>query len=755
VVTKPEDLKIMALPASGLNAVLDAFYEGHPEREGAELILDAFDLSAEAHEGQFRKSGEAYIHHPLAVARIVASQGLDAVSISAALLHDAVEDTKVSLEDLVDRFGPDVASIVDGVTKLERVKFDSKEHQQAATMRKMLVAMAKDIRVIIIKLADRLHNMRTIAAMPEWKQERTARETLDIYAPLAHRIGMQELKNELEDLCFAAIHPRRYAELDTLVTLTDPERQLSIDQIVLEFEECLAEHGIEHASVTGRPKNLRSLNTKMQKKNLADTEGIFDLIGIRVIVESTSEVYQALGILHGRWPPIAGRFKDFVAMPKFNFYQSIHTTVVGPNGKNVEFQLRTKEMHRKAEWGAAAHFHYKETSGREESRPEEPAWFMRLLDWQNESADAPEATDPGDFMAELKGQLDLDEVYVFTPKGKVVTLPIGATPVDFAYSIHTEVGHNCIGARVGRRLVPLDTHLESGDTVEIITSISKNPGPSQDWIESVTTSKAASKIRQWFSKERREDMRLEGRRELERALRRAGLASQRLLTAAELRDVAVELDHDDREALFVAIGEHRESTETVVRLIKERQEGEHVQPADVIEPTQTQRSGSAASSILVEGNDDIMVRIAKCCGPVPGDAITGFNTRGRGVSVHRTDCADGVSLSRAHSERVIEVEWAEGRDTTFATTLEIRAYDRARLLEDVSKTVSDHRLNIVRASTRTGDDRMSVIQIDVELGDVSQLQPVQAALRSLDSVYAAYRVMPKAERIRSEAADAD
>src|SRR6478736_3616543 len=487
-------------PAEEAAPLVSAFRSHHPKASPL-MITRAYEVAADAHRQQVRRSGESYIHHPLAVARIVADLGLDDITVAAALLHDAVEDTQVTLADVTAEFGPDVAGIVDGVTKLERVQFDSKEAQQAATMRKMLVAMAKDVRVLIIKLSDRLHNMATLAALPPSKQERIARETIDIYAPLAHRLGMQEMKQQLEDLAFASLHPKRYAEIDHMVSTRSPERDEYLDSLLDQVRTRLAELRIA-AEVTGRPKHLWSIYEKMVVKG-KEFDDIFDLVGIRVTVDSVKDCYAALGSIHATWKPVQGRFKDYIAMPKFNLYQSLHTTVVGPQGKTVEVQIRTQEMHRRAEYGIAAHWGYKER---------EPAddliWLQRMVDWQQETSD------PGEFMESLKIDREFDEVFVFTPKGKVITLATGGTPVDFAYAIHTDVGQRCIGARVNGRLVPLDSTLVSGDSVEIFTSKVEGAGPSRDWLQFVRTPRARTKIRHWFSRERRVDAIEAGRDEL-------------------------------------------------------------------------------------------------------------------------------------------------------------------------------------------------------------------------------------------------
>src|SRR6478672_7544575 len=675
-------------PAMEVQEIIAQFRRFHPKRP-TDAITEAYRMAAGHHEVQLRRSGEPYITHPLAVAGIAARYGMDDVTIAAALLHDAVEDTRLELSEIDEVFGAEVTAIVDGLPKLERIKFESKEAQQAATMRKMLVAMAKDLRVLVIKRADRLHNMRTLAAMPAWKQERTAQETLDIYAPLAHRLGMQELKQQLEDLSFASLHPKRYAEIDHMVATRSPER---------------------------------------------DFDDIFDLIGIRVIVETVKDCYAALGSIHATWKPVQGRFKDYIAMPKFNLYQSLHTTVVGMGGKTVEVQIRTREMHQRAEFGVAAHYSYKG----DDSASDMP-WLNRIIDWQQETSD------PSAFMETLKVDLDQDEVYVFTPKGQVMTMPNGATPIDFAYSIHTEVGHACIGARVNGRLVPLDSKLTSGDTVEIFTSKVEGAGPSRDWLQIVATPRAANKIRQWFSRERREDAIDNGREELIKALRREGLPVQKCAASHLLAEVATSLNYADLDALHASIGENHVSAKSVAsRIAKELRDGEPEReeqlPTTVRQPRA--RRERPAIGVHVEGLDDVMVRLSRCCTPVPGDEIMGFVTRGRGVSVHRADCANAVSLAGGKGERLIEVEWDTDITGMFVASIEVKALDRARLLSDVAKALSDQHVNILTCASTTGADRISKMRFDFELGDASHLDSVVSTIKRIESVYDAYRIVP-------------
>ena len=720
-------------PASVETASLLASFREHHPKTSTAMISQAYELAAGAHTGQMRRSGEPYIHHPLAVAQIVADLGLDDVTIAAALLHDAVEDTGVTTAELVERFGEEVARIVDGVTKLDKVQFDSKAARQAASMRKMLVAMAKDIRVLMIKLADRLHNMRTLGAMSPEAAARIARETIDVYAPLAHRLGMQDLKQQLEDLSFATLHPKQYAEIDHMVATRAPERELYLEQVLEQVRERLAELGVD-AEVSGRPKHLWSIYEKMVVKG-RQFDDIYDLVGIRVLVDSVRDCYAALGSIHATWRPVQGRFKDYVAMPKFNLYQSLHTTVVGPQGKPLEVQVRTNEMHQRAEFGVAAHFAYKLGSPSDEL-----AWLNRIVDWQEETSD------PAQFMETLKDDLQQDEVYVFTPKGKVVTLTRGATPIDFAYAVHTEVGHACVGARVNGRLVALSYQIQSGDTCEIFTSKVDGTGPSRDWLQIVQTPRAANKIRQWFSRERREDARETGRDDVKRQLRREGLPTQKL-PAGVLEEVAVGLNYVDVDALYTAVGEHHVSPEAVVariaRILRSGEIGREEQLPTTVTAPRTQRVTRPGAGVHVEGLDDVMVRLSRCCTPVPGDEIIGFVTRGRGVSVHRADCANAASLRDGQRDRLIEVEWDEDfSGGTFVASIEVRALDRPRLLRDVSAALADHHVNILQCSMKCGADRMAHMRFDVEMGDPAHLGVVLGSIRDIDSVYESYRVLP-------------
>jgi GTP pyrophosphokinase len=715
--------------ADGLAEVLTAFRARHP-RAQTTLVRKAYEVAAAAHDGQVRVSGDPYIQHPLAVAAILADLGLDDVTLAAALLHDAVEDTGLTLAQVIAEFGNEVAAIVDGVTKLDRLRFDSREAQQAASMRKMLVAMAKDIRVLLIKLADRLHNMRTLAALPQEKRQRIAQQTLDIYAPLAHRLGIEGVKWQLEDLAFATLYPKRYAEIEQMVSTRAPERERYLKQVVEVVTARLAELRID-AEVTGRPKHSWSIYEKMVVKG-REFDDIYDLVGIRVVVASVKDCYAALGTIHATWKPVQGRFKDYIAMPKFNLYQSLHTTVVGPEGKPLEVQIRTREMHQRAEYGIAAHWGYKEGASRADV-----AWLNRIVDWQQDTHD------PQEFMETLKVDLEQDEVFVFTPKGDVVTLPVGATPIDFAYSIHTEVGHRCIGARVNGRLVPLDSRLHSGDTVEVFTSKVEGAGPSRDWLKVVVTPRARNKIRQWFSRSRRDEAIANGHEELVRALRRESLPTQKVVSSGLLHEVAKSMNYADLDALHAAIGEKHVSAQSVAQRVAKELSGAD---ADEQVPSTARRPLRAGRreqpGVHVEGLDDVLVRLSGCCHPVPGDPIVGFVTTGRGVSVHRADCANAATLGSTMAERAIEVEWDQERPGSFVATVEIEALDRARLLRDVTTVLSEHHLNIVSSFTHTGSDRVARLRFDFELADPSHLESVLSTLKRIDSVYDAYRVIP-------------
>ncbi|MCY7300046.1 MAG: bifunctional (p)ppGpp synthetase/guanosine-3',5'-bis(diphosphate) 3'-pyrophosphohydrolase, partial [Ilumatobacteraceae bacterium] len=600
-------------------------------------------------------------------------------------------------------------------------------------MRKMLVAMAGYLRVLIIKLVDRLHNMRTIAAMPSEKQQRIAHETLEIYAPLAHRLGMQELKQQLEDLSFASLYPKRYAELDHLVATRSPEREMYLAKAIAEVQGRLLELGIT-AEVTGRGKHLWSIYEKMVQKG-REFDDIFDLIAVRVIVDSVKDCYAALGCIHGRYKPVVGRFKDYIAMPKFNLYQSLHTTVIGPGGKAVEMQIRTREMHQRAEWGVAAHWAYKD-----EGAASDIDWLNRIIDWQAE------ISDPAAFMENLKTDLEQDEVFVFTPKGKVVTLPVGSTTVDFAYAVHTEVGHACIGAKVNGRLVPLTHLMKSGDTCEIFTSKVESAGPSRDWLQFVESPRARNKIKQWFSRERREDMVEAGRDELIKEFRREGLPIQRMWTNPAVLEEIEAASCADLESLLAAVGDGHVSARSIAQKVARtfRSGDDAEQPAATVLPrSRGPRRPRNDAGVHVEGLDDVLVRLSRCCTPVPGDDIVGFVTRGRGVSVHRTDCANAESLMSEQAARLVDVEWdGDQSRAVFRAAVEVVALDRSKLLRDVANSLSEQHVNIVSCTTHTGSDRVAKMRFEFEMADPSHLDSVLRTIKQIDAVYDAYRLVP-------------
>jgi GTP pyrophosphokinase len=699
------------------------------------LLEKAARDATTAHEGQLRRTGEPYITHPIAVAQIVADLGLDDITIAAALLHDAVEDTAMGLELVTERFGEHVAAVVDGVTKLDALHFESKEAQQAATIRKMFIAMAQDWRVLLIKLADRLHNMRTIGVMPVAKQRRIAQETLDVYAPLAHRLGVQAVKSQLEDLSFATVHPKRYAEIEQMVATRAPEREAYVVEVVEILNNKLAALKID-GEVRGRPKHLWSIYEKMVV-NGKEFDEIFDLVGLRVVTEDERDCWSVLGAIHALWSPVQGRFKDYINSPKFNMYQSLHTTVVGPRGKLVEIQIRTTEMHRRAEFGIAAHWGYKENA-----TSKDIAWMQRIADVSDEEED------PVAFLEALKLDLGRDEVYVFTPKGRVIPLVAGATPIDFAYAVHTEVGHKCVGAKVNGRLVPLTTVLHSADVVEVLTNKSPDAGPSRDWLSLVASSRAKSKIRQWFQRERREDAIEAGHDELTKALRREGLPIAPTLASKALVDLATTLNFEDVDGLFVGIGTGQMSVTAVVQRLKRDLSGGAAEqiPSTASRPSRIDHRRT--SGVFVEGLDDVMIHLARCCSPVPGDSIVGFVTQGRGVSVHRSDCSNSASLAGRLVDRVIDVEWDASAKGSYRVSIEIRAFDRTNLLLDVSRVVSDHHLNIISSQSSSAADRIVRMIFEVELADPGHLASLLSALRHVDGVFDAYRELP-GRKVRS------
>jgi len=704
-------------------------------------VVRAYRYADAMHEGQRRRSGEPYITHPVAVSTELADLGLGTPTLVAALLHDTVEDTPATLDDVREGFGEEVAHLVDGVTKLDRINVESKQEQQAETLRKMIMAMAQDIRVLVIKLADRLHNMETIGHMPRDAQKRIATETLDIYAPLAHRLGMQNFKLRLEDLGFQTLHPKRYEEIVGLVEERNPEREAHIEEVIAAVEDQLREMKIR-GEVTGRPKHYYSIYEKMVLRG-KEFDEIHDLVGIRVIVGSVRDCYAVLGQLHATWRPIPGRFKDYIAMPKVNLYQSLHTSVIGPRGRPVEIQIRTRAMHQTAEFGVAAHWKYKDTGrsgSADEGTTDELPWIEQLLEWQQE------VQEPGDYLESLKIDLYQDEVFVFTPKGDVMGLPAGATPIDFAYAVHTEVGHRCIGARVNGRLVPLDHQLTNGDTVEVMTSKAEDAGPSRDWLKLASSTRARSKIRAYFNRERREDAIVRGRDAIGRALKRKGVSYARSMASGDLTDVAHALNYKDTEALFRAVGEGHLAAGTVVQqLVNELTQVEEDASEDELEVTSRApiRLGRpAGDDVEVEGDAGMLVKLARCCTPVPGDKIIGFVTRGRGVSVHRADCPNVADLER-DAERFVPVDWSGESTASFLVSIRIEALDRKHLLRDITAVLGDLHINITSAQVATRKDRVAALTFTFELGDPTHLEYALRSVRNVEGVYDAYRLVPQ------------
>ncbi len=722
-----------------LEPVLREFRVRRPKGD-TKPIERAFEIAEASHRGQFRKSGDPFITHPLGVALVLAEIGLDEITVAAGLLHDAVEDTEVTLAEVESAMGFDIAALIDGVTKLDKIRFRSPEQSRAENLRKMIIATARDVRVLLIKIADRLHNMRTLAPLEPAKRKMIARETLEIYAPLAHRLGMYAIKWELEDHAFKTLHPKRFEEIDALVHQRQPERQKVLEDVAEEIRGKLREVKIK-SQVSGRPKHLYSIYEKIVLRGRQFDE-IFDLVGIRVVVDSVRDCYGALGALHTLYTPVPGRFKDYIAMPKFNMYQSLHTTVRSNSGRPMEIQIRTTEMHRAAEFGIAAHWLYKEQR-RGKVSEQEIAWLQRMMDWQRESAD------PKDFMESLKIDLYSDEVFVFTPKGDVLDMPRGATPIDFAYGIHTEVGHRTVGARVNGRLVALSHELVSGDSVEVISS-KGSASPSRDWLQIVKTPRARNKIRQWFARERREDALAQGRDALMGALRKQGLPVKKVTKSGLLAQIADELHYADLDALHVAVGEGKLSTQSVAsRVIRLFEPQEEEEEADEVTEQTTRRKRAArprGKGVIVEGHDDLLVRLALCCTPVPGDPIVGFLTRGRGVSVHRKDCPNAHVLESGEVGRMTEVWWDNRQRSTFMAAIQIEALDRTKLLRDVTSAISDHGLQIVSSSSRTGKDGIAALTFAFELADPAHLEHVIKTVRNIDSVFDAYRIVPSAAR---------
>jgi guanosine-3',5'-bis(diphosphate) 3'-pyrophosphohydrolase len=702
------------------------------------MIERAFLFACERHADQRRQSGEDFIVHPVGVAKICAGMRLDTATLCAALLHDTVEDTSASLVEVRDVFGEEIANLVDGVTKLTGITFQSRDDRQAENYRKMIVAMSSDIRVILIKLADRLHNMRTIGAMSKQKQQEKAKETLEIFSPLAHRLGIHALKWELEDLAFATLHPRKFKEIKGLVNQQRTEREGYVSRAGTYLHKELEAVGID-AQISGRAKHFYSIYSKMTKKGREFNE-IYDLTAMRVLVDSVKDCYGAIGVIHSLWKPLPGRFKDFVAMPKFNMYQALHTTVIGPEGRPLEIQIRTRHMHETAEYGIAAHWLYKDKGYDSGGQAQ---WLESLLDWQKD------LKDPQEFVEGLKVDLFEDEVFVFTPKGEVKSLAAGATPLDFAYEIHTDVGHRCVGAKVNGKIVPLHYELQSGDICEVLTS-KKERGPSRDWLALAKTTRAQSKIRAWFKRERREDSERTGREILHENLKRQGLPSQKITGSPLLADVIREMGFKKGDEFYIALGQAKISATVVVNKLMQRlKQGEAaIEPRSAVEELvadkkKEQAKPTAASStygIKVQGIDDVMLRLAKCCRPVPGDDIVGYISLGKGITIHREDCSNARALMK-NPERFTKVSWEGEGAQSFRVELQVDGWDRTRLLEDLSRTFAESGVNILEARC-TVVHPMVKNRFVVEVGDTGALKACIQRLRNIDSVFDAYRITP-------------
>ncbi|MDP9284497.1 MAG: bifunctional (p)ppGpp synthetase/guanosine-3',5'-bis(diphosphate) 3'-pyrophosphohydrolase [Actinomycetota bacterium] len=717
---------------------LIAEIEAYKPDADRDLVTRAFRFAANAHDGQLRRSGQEFILHPWGAAKILAGLRMDEATLAAALLHDTVEDTGIAIEDVRTEFGEEIAKLVEGVTKLTRVQFQSREHAEAENYRKLVVAMAEDVRVILIKLADRLHNLRTIEYMGKQTQVRKARETLEVYAPLAHRLGIHAIKWELEDLAFGTLHPRKYEEIKQMVAERRADREEHVREAALVLQLELDKVDIP-AEISGRAKHFYSIYDKMAKKGREFNE-IYDLTAMRVIVErdgdeGTRDCYGALGLIHSLWKPMPGRFKDFVAMPKFNGYRALHTTVIGPQGRPLEIQVRTREMHTTAEFGVAAHWIYK--GGRKEQRDDEwTQWVKQLMDVGTNEAD------PQEFMKTFRTDLFSEEVHVFTPKGQVKTLPAGSTPIDFAYAVHTDVGHHTVGAKVNGRIVPLHYRLQNGDFVEILTT-KQDRGPSRDWMSLAKSSRARNKIRQWFTRETREDQEQKGREKLEQALKQQNLPYAKLRGSAVLAQVIRDSGYKKAEDFYLALGSERLQSGAIVNKVIQRLKTDQVaEEAPVVTKAPKARHAVSGSDIgvTVEGVGDVLVRLAKCCTPVPGDAIVGYISLGKGITIHRGDCPNVKSLKR-NEERFTPVEWSGDGTQSFRVQIAVSSWDRPRLLEDVARTFAEHGANIVSYGGVV-EDQLAKNWYTVEVGDVGSLRSLMNSLRAVDAVFDAYRMTP-------------
>ncbi|EOU1868951.1 bifunctional (p)ppGpp synthetase/guanosine-3',5'-bis(diphosphate) 3'-pyrophosphohydrolase [Clostridium perfringens] len=706
-----------------------------------DLVKKAYDLAFEAHKEQKRESGEPYIIHPISVAMILADMGMDTNTIVAGLLHDVIEDTDYTYEDISNIFNVEVANLVDGVTKLGKIKYKSKEEQQADNVRKMLLAMAKDIRVIIIKLADRLHNMRTLKYMKPEKQKKKAQETLDIFAPLAHRLGISKIKWELEDLCLRYIHPEEYYDLVNMIAEKRVEREKFISRIIEELKENLDKANID-SDIEGRPKHFYSIYRKMVNKHKS-IEQIFDLTAIRILVNTVKDCYAVLGIVHTIYKPIPGRFKDYIAMPKPNMYQSLHTTVIGSEGKTFEIQIRTFEMHRTAEYGIAAHWKYKSgvtgTDSKDMTFENKLTWLRDILDWQKEAVDATE------FMEGFKLDLFSDEIFVFTPKGVVINLPAGATPIDFAYKIHTDIGNKCVGAKVNGKIVTLDYKLKTGEIVEILTS-SSSRGPNIDWLNIANSNQARSKIKQWLRKARREENLERGKEMLEKECKKQSLLFSDLCKGP-LYDKLLKRYHlNNVEEIYVAVGEGELLSSTVISKLKENvvkqvtEEELNKNIEEQIAKTERQTKKKQSYGVTVKGLNNIMVRFARCCNPVPGDDIAGYITKGRGVSVHRKDCSNFKAIVEKQREKVVDVSWGTEKGTAYVAELEVKAEDRMCLLSDVMLVITDSNLSLLSLNAKSGKNGVANINIQVKIDNIEQLKELMKKIRRIQGILDVYRV---------------
>jgi GTP pyrophosphokinase len=702
--------------------LLAAVARHYPAADLAQLDK-AFDIAVEAHALQLRASGEPYVTHPIAAAQIVADLGIDPAAVEAALLHDVPEDTEYDLSDIEEKFGSDVAHLVDGVTKLSKFSTHSHEQQQAENIRKMFLAMAEDIRVVLIKLADRLHNMRTLGALPIEKQQRIARQTMEIYAPLAERLGIWQIKWELEDLAFKALEPDAFRELARLLDTRRKGRESYIDRAIDTLRPELAKAGIE-AELQGRPKHLYSIHKKMQRKS-AEFGEIYDVYAIRILVDELKDSYAALGVVHSLWRPIPGQFDDYIAVPKNNLYQSLHTAVIALDGKPLEIQIRTHQMHQVSEVGIAAHWRYKEGSKSDREYDAKLAWLRQLMDWQRDVSDATE------FVEGIKLDIFQDQVFVFTPKGDVKDLPAGATPLDFAYRIHTDVGHRTIGSKVNNRLVPLDYRLKNGDIVEIVTTKAEH-GPSRDWLNIVRTTHAREKIRQWFKRQERDDNIVHGRESLERELRRLARTSIQAVTLERVAEMAKAYNYDSVDDFYAAIGYGAVAAQQVVTRLGVVDDAELRVPA-VAPPTIPVQSGG----VRVKGVGDLLVRFARCCHPIPGDPISGFITRGKGVTVHLSTCPTVVNEREV--SRLIEVEWEAAPTQTYPIAIRVEAYDRTGLLSDITQVVAENKVNILSASVHVSPDHTATVVATLQVASVAQLAKVMGRIEQLKDVLSVQR----------------